>query len=147
MTRKWHAPLSEGSWNPEQSPEVWSFFRWVYRLLKAAKVKPKNTPSWELRWPPSDLLPLQAGKVRELQLYEVKVALGELQCCLRAEGQLCLQDGAAAWPCYTWLHLEPRMLTCAGMCACPACWCSCGCIGATSITWPVRTQPGLFSGA
>lgn len=65
-------------------------------------------------------------KTGALQLYEVKVDLGDLQRCLQAEGQLFVQDSAETLLCYTQLHFVARMLTCNGarVCCRPACRCS-----------------------
>lgn len=57
-------------------------------------------------------------KTGALQLYEVKVDLGDLQRCLQAEGQLFVQDSAETLLCYTQLHFVARMLTCNGACVC-----------------------------
>lgn len=60
--------------------------------------------------------------------------LSELQRCLRAEGELFLQDSAETELCYT---LIERMVTCNCARVRPTCWRSYGKFTATSISWPL----------
>lgn len=120
----------------------------VYCLIEATKAKTASAKTkhknrcWKMCWPPIELLLSHSDVYVFGRVTAVwgQGCLGKLQCCLQAEGQLCLQDGAEARPCYTWLHFVAGMLTRNGAraraCCRLACWRSHGSFSAPSITWP-----------